>query len=149
MNRVAWRILSPANREDAVQEGLVRVWKKIGYIDCTRPGTVKPLIMKIGMEAMRDVRRVERRQHLDTVELQSGIFEPPDRKQEAEWTEKDFSPLLRRYVRYIRKHGTMMGSHSTLARSRGKKVAWMTTRFHREAKRLRDENNGKDPASGS
>lgn len=131
LTSVARRIASQCV-EDAVQCGLLKVWKNVGCVDVARESTVKALLMKIGVRAMRDeVRRVVSRS-----KEKSG--EELDHHRGAERIDGPIAftgPVLVEYVRVYEESGTYVGAHIEVAKRLGMTPSEVQTVARREARR--------------
>jgi hypothetical protein len=130
LTSVARRIASQCV-DDAVQCGLVKVWKNIGYVDLGRDATVKALVMKIGVRAMRDeVRKVlskSRESGHDDLDYRPSKQEDGNR---LTFT----GPVLEEYVKFYVETGTFVGVHVEVARRLKRPVQEVQSEARREAK---------------
>lgn len=130
LTSVARRIASQCV-EDAVQCGLVKVWKNIDYVDLTREATVKALVMKIGVRAMRDeVRKVLSR----SKESGSEDLDATPGQEEDEHRLVFTGTVLEEYVKFYRESGTFVGVHVEVARRLRRPVGEVQAEARREAK---------------
>jgi DNA-directed RNA polymerase specialized sigma24 family protein len=99
--------------EDAVQRGIVKVWRNADRVDLARPETVRPWLIKVGVRAMRDeVRRVLVRAR----ERPDGEFDHREGKPAREKRFEFRGELLGEYVRFVEETGGTAGVHVHVAR---------------------------------
>lgn len=131
LSSVARRIASQCV-EDAVQCGLLKVWKNLHYVDLSREATVKALVMKIGVRAMRDeVRRVVSRSR----EKCGDELEARPRPEKVEGPVAFSGPVLTEYVRFYEENGTYVGAHLEVAKKLNMTPPEVQAAVRREARR--------------
>jgi len=130
LTSVARRIASQCV-EDAVQCGVVKIWRNVGYVDLSREATVKALVMKIGVRAMRDeVRKVlSKSKEVGTEDLDLS----PGR-QSDERCLSFHGPVLEEYVKFYCETGSFVGVHVEVAKRLKRPVGEVQSEARRQAK---------------
>lgn len=130
LTSVARRIASQCV-DDAVQCALIKVWRNVGYVDLSREATVKALVMKIGVRAMRDeVRKVLSK----SKESGSEDLDFNPAKVEDPRGLKFYGDVLEEYVKFYEENGTFVGVHVEVARRLRKPVGEVQAEARREAR---------------
>ncbi|MCK5016069.1 MAG: hypothetical protein KAS32_03270 [Candidatus Peribacteraceae bacterium] len=134
LRRIAIGITSEAFRADVMQAGRVKIWKNFSKLDLTRPKTLKHIIIRIGVQGMRD----EVRKQLIKSKI---IIEPVDVFEIVDMFTKVgntkhyyFKGLLKKYEDYIVKTGSFKHAHKTIAKQDGVTIPTARRRFHLAAK---------------
>jgi len=117
--------------DDAVQCALIKIWRNIGYVDLGREVTVKALVMKIGVRAMRDeVRRaVAKSKEANASDVALISVDADSKPLQFE------GRLLSEYVKYYEENGTFTGVHSFVSKVLGVSATSLQAEARREARR--------------
>lgn len=115
--------------EDAVQEGVLRVWQNLKRVDLKQKSTIRTFLLTAATRGMRDeVRRVIRRKEKP---LADGFDAPQESERGAT---VEFTGLLAEYQRVLLLVETVPEAHAMLASESGISVSAQTKKFVQAAK---------------
>lgn len=114
--------------DDAVQMAHIKIWRSLGRVDLTRPGTIRSMLVKVGLNAMRD----EVRKWLPAWDAELGMPDDVDffPARSGSNSDEEFSGVLADYLRYVRENGRFKGAHTYVARIRGVTVSRASALFN-------------------
>lgn len=124
--------------DDLVQEARIGIWRSLDKIDLRRPGTIRQVVVRIGINKMKDeVKRRIRR-------AKKGVISCDDVNEvELAITPNGrglFGGLLAEYETFIRMNGKFKGAHEHMASKYGISLWSMRRKFHKAVKRWLEGN---------
>lgn len=118
--------------DDAVQSAIIKIWRNLDKIDENRQDTIKALMMRMAIQAMRDeIRRVLRRRREVGFEDEIMKLFKEKEKREERW---DFTGILGVYYQYVKDSGTFVGAHKHVSEILGMNMSNASVKFHKESK---------------
>ena len=126
----------PAIADDAFQNALIMIWKKIGKVDTSRTdGEIRGYLIQTGYRAMQDTWRKFARQNTEShVEDEDQLQQAKLTQEYAEEATIEFSGLLQDYLEYVDQTGDISGAHTAIARKNDCSIAKQTREFHKAAR---------------
>jgi hypothetical protein len=135
------RRMGVADPDDPLQAAREAIWKRLGRARLSRSDReVRAWLIRVGINAMRDNLRRQRRQARGECEAQDDGLPAMAMPAASRETGFHFGGLLRRYLQYVRATGAMAGAHQTIARRRGVSLAKQTAEFHKAARKFSEVN---------